>query len=104
MRRLLLQFLLAVPLIHAQTLKLPLQPDSVKFAVIGDSGTGLKPQYQIAEEMLKYHGDFPFDFVIMMGDNIYGGQSQDLPQPGSRKLPDEENGWATARCRTAVMS
>jgi hypothetical protein len=25
--------------------------------------------------MVKTHGTFPFDLVIMLGDNIYGGQS-----------------------------
>jgi phosphodiesterase/alkaline phosphatase D-like protein len=75
MRRWLLPLVLAVPLIQAQTLKLPLQPDSVKFAVIGDSGTGLKPQYDTARQMSKYRAAFPFDFVIMLGDNIYDGAS-----------------------------
>jgi len=55
-------------------LKLPLQPKSVRFAVIGDSGTGEKQQYDVSEQMAKFRGLFPFDFVIMLGDNIYGGQ------------------------------
>src|SRR5882762_7150983 len=55
-------------------LKLPLQPKSVRFAVIGDSGTGERQQYNVGEQMAKFRGLFPFDFVIMLGDNIYGGQ------------------------------
>ena len=69
----LLLLLLAAPAIPAQTLKLPLKPDSVKFAVIGDSGTGEKPQYDVARQMSKYRAVFPFDFVIMLGDNLYDG-------------------------------
>jgi 3',5'-cyclic AMP phosphodiesterase CpdA len=54
---------------------LPLTPGSVRFAVIGDSGTGDLPQYQIADEMNAARQIFRFDFVLMLGDNIYGGQS-----------------------------
>jgi hypothetical protein len=56
-------------------LKLPLAPNSVRFAVIGDSGTGDRPQYEVAQQMLRYHASFPFDFVLMLGDNIYGSQT-----------------------------
>jgi hypothetical protein len=58
----------------AASLTLPLKPKSVRFAVIGDSGTGGKEQYSVAAQMDKYHGSFPFDFVIMLGDNIYGSK------------------------------
>ncbi len=58
----------------AAELNLPLKPKSVRFAFIGDSGTGEPRQFEVARELLKDHGKFPFDFVIMMGDNIYGGQ------------------------------
>src|SRR5947209_7330904 len=67
--------LCGLPLTAADALKLPLKPKSVRFAVIGDSGTGGKGQFDVAEEMLKLHGTFPFEFVIMLGDNIYGGHS-----------------------------
>jgi 3',5'-cyclic AMP phosphodiesterase CpdA len=60
---------------QAIDLKLPLQDKSLRFAVIGDSGTGLGPQYEVAKLMAQYHQKFPFDFVIMLGDNIYGGHS-----------------------------
>ncbi len=52
---------------------LPLAKNSIRFAVIGDSGTGDREQYDIAEEMAKYHEKVNVDFVIMLGDNIYGG-------------------------------
>ena len=65
----------AAVLAQAPELRLPLQPKSVRFAVIGDGGTGDRKQYDVGEEMAKFRVQFPFDFVIMLGDNIYGGQS-----------------------------
>lgn len=56
-------------------MKLPLKPDSIRFAVIGDSGTGEPPQFEVAREMAAVRRVFGFDFVLMLGDNIYGGQS-----------------------------
>lgn len=61
----------------AQTVKitLPEKQDAVRFAVIGDSGTGGRPQYEIASLMVAAHQQFPFNFVLMLGDNIYGSKS-----------------------------
>ncbi len=53
----------------------PLKPDSVRFAVIGDSGTGESPQYEVAQQMVSAWDTFPFDFAVMLGDNIYHGYS-----------------------------
>jgi predicted MPP superfamily phosphohydrolase len=50
------------------------KPGSLKFAVIGDNGTGERPEYEVAQQMVAFHGRFPFDTVIMLGDNMYGGQ------------------------------
>ena len=52
---------------------LPLQSGSVRFAAIGDMGTGERPQYELAARMETFRRTFPFDFVITLGDNIYGG-------------------------------
>ena len=60
--------------VTAQQVTLPSKPDSVKFGVLGDNGTGDKEQYEIADQMTRFHAKFPFDRVIMLGDNIYGGQ------------------------------
>jgi hypothetical protein len=65
---------------HAQDasavpLKLPLKPKSVRFAAIGDNGTGTREQYDVAAQMARLHQRFPFEFVLMLGDNIYGGQT-----------------------------
>jgi predicted phosphodiesterase len=53
---------------------LPNDPDSVKFLVIGDSGTGDRPQYEVAAKIVESHGRFPFEFAIMLGDNMYGSE------------------------------
>jgi predicted phosphodiesterase len=47
---------------------------SARFAVIGDMGTGQAPQYDVARQMLKTHATHPFEFVLMVGDNMYGSQ------------------------------
>ncbi len=57
----------------AQEVTLPLKPDSVRFAVIGDMGTGKKPQYEVADQMIRARQKFPFEFVIAVGDDLYGG-------------------------------
>ena len=62
---------LAVPAIT-----LPNAADSVKFAVIGDSGTGGSSQLRVAKQMIESRTVFPFEFVLMMGDNLYGGSRE----------------------------
>lgn len=47
----------------------------VRFAAIGDTGTGEPPQYELATTMDGFRRTFPFDFVIMLGDNLYGGNN-----------------------------
>ena len=59
----------------ALTAALPKDDDSVKFAVIGDTGTGGSAQYAIARLLAETRTRFPFEFVIMLGDNMYGGES-----------------------------
>jgi 3',5'-cyclic AMP phosphodiesterase CpdA len=54
--------------------ELPRAADSLKFAVIGDNGTGQTPQYEVARQMLSSRTFFPFTFVLMLGDNLYGSQ------------------------------
>jgi 3',5'-cyclic AMP phosphodiesterase CpdA len=53
---------------------LPNRAGSLKFAAIGDNGTGDQPQYDVAQEMDRWHVRFAFDMVIMLGDNLYGSQ------------------------------
>lgn len=52
----------------------PNGPDSLKFAVMGDNGTGSSAQYELAERMAEAHRQFAYGFVIMVGDNFYGSQ------------------------------
>jgi hypothetical protein len=56
-------------------LRLPLKPNSVRFAVIGDMGTGRTPQTEVAQEMEAYRQIVSFTFVLTLGDNIYGRES-----------------------------
>ena len=60
--------------VTAQEIVLPSVPNSVKFAAIGDAGSGDSAQYDVANQMARFRAKFPFDMVIMLGDNIYGGQ------------------------------
>jgi 3',5'-cyclic AMP phosphodiesterase CpdA len=64
-------------------IRLPLKDKSVRFAVIGDSGTGDRDQYEVAQQMEAYWKVTKFDFVIMLGDNIYGGHT---PKDFARKF------------------
>ena len=62
---------------------LPNQDGSLKFAVLGDFGTGEPPQYQMAEQMAILHGRFKYDFVVLVGDNLYGSER---PQDFQKKF------------------
>jgi 3',5'-cyclic AMP phosphodiesterase CpdA len=57
--------------------RLPLEAKSVRFAVIGDSGTGDSAEFQVGQELEQYRQRVGFDFVIMLGDNIYDNHSPD---------------------------
>jgi predicted MPP superfamily phosphohydrolase len=79
MRRLLVATGIVVTLLRTasvaqQASLLPNRPGSLKFAAIGDNGTGDQPQYDVAHQMDQWHQRFGFDLVIMLGDNIYGRQ------------------------------
>jgi hypothetical protein len=52
-------------------LTLPLREGSIRFLAMGDSGRGNRQQHELAQVMVKYRQVFPFEFVIMTGDNIY---------------------------------
>jgi predicted phosphodiesterase len=67
----------------AQTLALPLKPGSVRFAIIGDTGTGEGEEYDVGKQLALFRQKFPFSFVIMLGDNIYGGER---PQDFDKKF------------------
>lgn len=52
-------------------LALPKKPGSVRMAVIGDSGRGDAAQHAVARQLVAWREQFPFDLVLMLGDNIY---------------------------------
>ena len=52
----------------------PNKEGSLKFAVLGDFGTGGHEQYELAAQMAKLHQRFNFNTVILVGDNLYGSQ------------------------------
>jgi predicted phosphodiesterase len=60
----------------AQDVALPTKPDSLKFAIIGDSGTGSSAQYDVAKQLIASRSRFPYEFVLMMGDNLYSGSGE----------------------------
>ncbi|HXS01538.1 MAG TPA: metallophosphoesterase [Pyrinomonadaceae bacterium] len=71
---LLISAILLIPA-SAQRLTLPVKDGSVRFAVIGDTGSGSDKQREVGEMMAQYRAVYPFEFVLMMGDNLYGGEA-----------------------------
>jgi 3',5'-cyclic AMP phosphodiesterase CpdA len=59
-------FAASAALPHAQV-----NADAVRFAVIGDGGTGDEAQHAISRQMTAFRTRFPFDLVLMLGDNLY---------------------------------
>src|ERR1700752_655924 len=59
----------------AVKLTFPVKDGSVRFAVIGDTGSGSEQQRDVGNMMAQYHAIYPFEFVLMMGDNVYGGEA-----------------------------
>jgi hypothetical protein len=57
--------------------------DTIRFAVVGDMGTGSRRQLETARQMWTEHERWPFEFVITVGDNMYGGQD---PRDYARKF------------------
>ena len=75
---------------------LPNKPDTLKFAVLGDFGTGSRGQIETGAEMARVHKRFPFEFVITVGDNIYGSESE---QDFSRKFEVPYKGLLDAKVK-----
>ncbi|HEX5041944.1 MAG TPA: metallophosphoesterase [Candidatus Polarisedimenticolaceae bacterium] len=53
---------------------LPNANGSLKFAVLGDFGTAGRRQYELADRMFEVHKAFPFEIVLLVGDNLYGAE------------------------------
>jgi 3',5'-cyclic AMP phosphodiesterase CpdA len=67
-------FVVSIAQPDAQNVTIGLKPGSLKFAVLGDAGTGDRPQYEVADRMLAARAAFPFELVLLLGDNMYGRQ------------------------------
>ena len=52
--------------------------DVVRFAVIGDTGTGGEAQYAVGRQMASSRAQFPFDLVLMLGENLYRRASPEV--------------------------
>ena len=66
-----LVFAASAALSHAQGVN-----DTVRFAVIGDSGTGGSDQSRVAQRLTAMRAVFPFEIVLLLGDNLYGDESR----------------------------
>jgi len=69
----------------AIALTLPNKADSLKFAVLGDFGTGSTEQYDLAVQMKRVHDAFPYELVTLVGDNLYGSER---PQDFKKKFEE----------------
>jgi predicted phosphodiesterase len=58
----------------AQNVRIGTHAGSLKLAALGDAGTGEKPQYDIGDRLWEARAAFPFDLVLLLGDNLYGRQ------------------------------
>jgi 3',5'-cyclic AMP phosphodiesterase CpdA len=72
---LLVSILTAGIITAAQDVTLPRKAGSLKFAVIGDTGTGDSNQNRVAKVFANARHGFPYEFVLMVGDNIYGADN-----------------------------
>lgn len=75
----------APPSAAAPAFTLPNRSDSLKFAVLGDFGTGGRPEYDIASQMAALDSRFKLKIVVLVGDNLYGAEG---PKDFRRKFED----------------
>lgn len=64
----------AVAAVAPVKVSLPNRKGSVRFAVIGDTGTGTTKQHELGDILLRSRQAFPYEFVLLLGDNLYGGE------------------------------
>jgi 3',5'-cyclic AMP phosphodiesterase CpdA len=62
---------------------LPNKDGSLKFAVLGDFGTGDPRQYELAGQMATLYRRFHWELVVLVGDNLYGSER---PQDFQKKF------------------
>jgi hypothetical protein len=91
----------------AEVLALPRRPGSIRFAAIGDAGRGDRAQYDVSARMQAFRRVFAYDFVVMLGDNVYdGGTPEDYRRkfelPYEPLLEDGVDFYATIGNHDAV--
>ena len=64
---------------------LPNANGSLKFLVFGDFGEASERQYNLAKRMATFHRSYPFELVVLVGDNLYGSER---PQDFKRKFEE----------------
>jgi 3',5'-cyclic AMP phosphodiesterase CpdA len=69
----------------APAVALPNRAGSLKFAVLGDFGTGERTQLELAQQMAALHERFKYELVVLVGDNLYGSER---PQDFKKKFED----------------
>lgn len=58
--------------VPGQAIQLPTLPENtLRFVVLGDSGSGSSQQYKLARQLVNLYEKEPFGLVVMLGDNIY---------------------------------
>jgi predicted phosphodiesterase len=79
----LLTLLLAAVPLWAIEIRLPNREDSLRMAILGDTGTGDRPQYEVGERLGEALQGFSFEMALMVGDNLYG---RERPQDYAKKF------------------
>jgi hypothetical protein len=79
------QVAVQAPQAAAPPTAMPNRDGSLKFAVLGDFGTGDSSQYELAKQMATVLERFKYELVLLVGDNIYGSER---PQDFKRKFED----------------
>ena len=64
----------SAPPAQAPPIALRNQKDSMKIGVMGDFGTATRVQYETADQMFKTYQKFPYELVLLVGDNLYGDE------------------------------
>jgi hypothetical protein len=72
MPRSLLTSAIAFLVLQTSGVQLPNSADSFKFAVLGDSGTGKRTQYELAAELAAFRARLGYTTVVLTGDSIQG--------------------------------
>src|SRR5262245_16646731 len=73
--------------------------NTLRFALIGDWGTGGSDADRVAHQMFQTHKSTPFDFVVAAGDNIYPNGSgkyfaKNFERPFAQLISDRVNFYA----------